>query len=152
MWSRAVRLRMSCFISAGLSLLFFGFGALLLRRPSDGSASAGGLRVESRVRSLGDLPRGVETPVTFTVANQSPKSVRLLGASQFCTSWGCVYAPDFPVTVAPNSSGTFSLIVRTRPRSPYGNFTGDVTLYSDAPNCGRTPLVITGNIVRSAEQ
>jgi uncharacterized protein (DUF58 family) len=147
-----VLLRLTCILAALTSLLLFGFGALLLGGQFESVASIGALRVEPRVRDLGDLAGGEEVSIPFSVTNSSSRPVKLLGVPGFCVPWGCVSAGDFPVHVAPRSSSKFNLRLRPQSRKSTGEFNLDVVLYTDAPGRELTPLRMTGRIVPSGER
>jgi hypothetical protein len=144
--------RLACFFSALTSLLLFGMGALLLGRTSERIVSEGSLRVEPRMRALGDLAPGAEVPLPFVVTNLSSRPIKLLGVPGFCVSWGCVSSTDFPVRVPPHTSSTFSLHLRTSTRGFSGEFAFEVVLCTDAPGRERTPLQIAGRVLPSAER
>jgi hypothetical protein len=147
-----VFLRRAWFLSALTSLLLFGLGAWLLGGTSEPIASEGALRVEPRVKDLGDLAPGAEVPVSFSVTNLSSKPVKLLGVPGFCVSWGCVYATGFPVRVSPRTSTTFSLHIRPNTCESADKFAFEIALCTDAPGRERTPLRITGRVVPLAER
>jgi hypothetical protein len=147
-----VFLRLACFLSALTSLLLFGLGALLLGGTSERIAFEGVLRVEPRMRALGDLAPGVEVPVPFTVTNLSSRPVKLLGVPGFCVSWGCISATGFPIRVPPHTSSTFSLHLRPNTRGFSGEVAFDIVLYTDAPGRERTPLRIAGRVLPLAER
>lgn len=132
--------------------LVVGSSALLLGGAAERSAAEGTLRVEPRIRDLGDLAPGVEIPIGITVTNLSGKPVKLLGISGFCVSWGCVFASDFPLRLAPHDSTTFDLHLRPKAAGFSGTFVADVVLFADAPGRERTPLRVTGNVVHGAER
>jgi hypothetical protein len=151
-WAGIVRgrtnlMRTVSYLFAVSSMVCFIAAALVFARMSDAGMSRGALRFASVHQSLGDLPAGVEFPVSFAVTNESSRSVTLLGVTQFCEDWGCVYASGFPVTLAPRSSSTISVGVRTRAGGRTGNFAAEVILYSDCPGFGQIQLSIAGNIV-----
>jgi hypothetical protein len=89
--------RTICHLSVGASIVCLIATALTFARVPDAEATWDALRLRSVHRSLGDVPPGAEIPVSFTVTNRCSRTVTLLGASQFCTDWGCVYASRFPV-------------------------------------------------------
>jgi hypothetical protein len=141
-------MRTICNFCAVFSVVCFVAAALIFARLTDAGVSRGPLRLASVHQSLGDLPPGVEIPVSFTVTNQSSRSVTLLGVSQFCVDWGCVYATGgFPADLAPHTSGTVSMHVRIATRGRTGKFAAEVILYSDCPGLGQTQLTVTGNVV-----
>jgi hypothetical protein len=137
--------RMICRLFVGFAIVCLVAAAVAFASVRDNGRTGNVLRFRSVHQSLGDVPAGVEIPVSFAVTNQCSRSVTLLGASQFCADWGCVYASRFPVTLAPHASKTFSMEVRTRDQS--GEFAAEVILYSDAPGCGQIALSIAGKIV-----
>jgi hypothetical protein len=143
-------LRLGFFLALVSSVTLFAAGAYVLGLAPRRLGLGGSLRVEPKTRWLGDLRPGVEVPVSFTVTNLSDRPARMLGATQFCTTWGCVWRTEPPVKVPPHGSGAFGL--RLRPRAQFcGEFSCDVILFSDAPGHGQTPVRIRGNVLPCAE-
>jgi hypothetical protein len=86
------------------------------------------------------------------VTNLSSDPVRLLGTERICMPWGCVDAMDFPVRVLPRSSSEFRVELRPPSKPFFGEFAGEIILYSDALGSEQTPLRLTGRVVRLAGQ
>jgi hypothetical protein len=140
-------LRMLSHLSIGSSIVCFAAAALAFASVPDAAVTTGALRFRTVHVSLGDIPPGAEIPADFTVTNECSKSTTLLGVSQFCAEWGCVYASRFPITLAPNACETFSVHVRTRKPGQSGEFATEVILYTDAPGSGQIELSIAGKIL-----
>jgi hypothetical protein len=152
-WRYGIRKRLGGLPPVSCCLLILSLGAFLLGTKPPGIGEGGTLQVEQRSVSLGGLPPGVEVPVTFAATNRTGEPIKLLGVSQLCTSWGCVYweRTAFPVWVAPCSTSTFRLKLRTRKLGTPVPFNAEVSLYSDAPGSEQTSLRVSGSIVLTTE-
>jgi hypothetical protein len=127
------------------ALLAFGLGSLLLglslRLEGRGSLDAG---LESGVVDLGAVPTGGRVPLSFSLVNPTPRTVRVLGATSQCFAHGCLEATGIPQQIP--ALGTGLVEVELRPVTA-GDFAGELVLYTDAPGRPETRLKVRGRIL-----
>ncbi len=124
------------------SLLSFAIGLTFAVRAWTTRSAVGGLAVESKTQNLGAAEVDVERICGFRITNSGSRTVRLLGATSYCTDSFCVRVVNLPDLLAPN--GGITLNVGVKPRKP-GSIQAEFTIFSDDEKTPRLDLAVVSN-------
>jgi hypothetical protein len=123
--------------------VFCGLGVLAWRRGDPAEP----LLIDATTKSFGEARPEENLVVPFALVNQSTRPIRVIGASTTCTTSGCLKVEGLPQTIPPGKR--HALCVSATPAST-GDFTSELTLYTDCPGKPEIVLVVKGRVVQFA--
>jgi hypothetical protein len=106
------------------------------------------IAVSPNAAAVGELPLGEHRLVSFNIRNRSgTRTVRLLGAEDFCSPAGCVRSACWPLSLPPGGAATVEIDFSGQQA---GSFTCAVPMYTDSPGQTQVSLTIIGEILAPA--
>ena len=138
--------------SYGLAAVAIGLFGLSFASIVDGSLAPEArspLQVDATVKSLGTARSGLNFPVEFRLTNRGSAPIRVVGATYSCNRHACLSGKDLPISIPGGESRPVRVNVATY--QP-GDYSHEITFYTDAP--GRSSLVLTirGRVAGTDEQ
>ncbi len=132
------------YVLFSLTALIIGFGVARGERPWEPLIAARDpLVLDAPSKSFGREASHQTIPITFTLTNHSGRPVRVVGASNYCSRWGCVVAQGLPFEIA--AEGAHDVTIELETREP-GPFDQSINVFTDCPGRGELTLRITGEI------